>query len=142
MEGPSERLVVTINGRVHEIPAYRPATGSRLGGAEAWWRPLLLLGGLLLVLAGFVGADLGSEAAVGGVALFLATAVVAGTERYELATALGLAGVFWTAAGISVALRVDPSLNASLLGLALVGLVSLAAGVLSVHRSRLEQRTD
>jgi len=134
MEGPSERLVVVVDGRVHEIPAYRSAPGPELAGARRWRGALLLLGGLLLGLGGFVGANLGAEAAVGGVMLFLATAVVAGTERYELATALGVSGVVWTSAGMSVALGADPSLTGSLAGFVIVGLVAVGTAALGPFR--------
>jgi hypothetical protein len=94
---------------------------------------------LVLLLGAFVGANWGSAAAIGGFAMFLTTAVLAGTERYELATGLGVSAVVWTAAGISVYLGVDRSLFGSFLGFAFFGSTALVAGVLGIRRSRLRE---
>jgi len=136
MGEPAGRIVMVTDGRVLEIPASRPARLSRLEGSVEWWESLAILGGSLLVLGAFVGAVLGSAAAICGFVLFLATAVVAGAERYEFATALGVSGVIWTSAGISVYLGTDPSLIGSLLGFAIVGAAALVAGMFGALRRR------
>jgi len=137
----TERRVLVVNGRVHEVPARRSADSVRLEGSVAWWASLVVLGGLLVVLGALVGADLGVAAAIGGVALFFATAVLAGDERYEFATALGAAGVLWTSMGIAVDLGTDPAPTASLFVLASVGVLTMFAGVLGgLRRSGDEKR--
>ena len=133
MNEPPGRSVVVINGRVHEIPAPRSVDWVRLERSVAWWASLALLGGLLILLGIFVGADLGLVSAIGGVALFFATAALAGDERYELATAAGVAGVVWTSSGIAVDLGTDPSLTGSLVVFAVTGAVMLLAGVLGAR---------
>jgi hypothetical protein len=130
MAPPAERTVLVVNGRVHEVPARSSADGAHLEGSVAWWQSLALLGGLLLVLGILVGANVGVAAAIAGVGLFFATAVVAGDERYETATALGIAAVIWTSMGIALDLGTDPSLPGSLLSFAVVGAAMLIAGVL------------
>jgi hypothetical protein len=136
MTESSERVVLVVNGRVHEIPAHRSPGGPGPRDAADWWVALIVLGGALVVLGGFVGFNLGPEAAVGGVALFVFTAIVAGVERNELATALGAAGVVWTSAGISVTLGADPWLLGSALGFAIVGVAVVAGGEIGVRRAR------
>jgi hypothetical protein len=136
MVEPAGRSVAVIDGRVLEVPARRSASTLHLEGSVAWWGSLALLGGSLVVLGAFVGAGLGSEAAVGGVALFLATAILAGSERYEFATALGVSAVIWTSAGIAVNLGADPSWAGSFLAFAGVGVAALVAGGLGALRRR------
>lgn len=140
MSGSSERVVIVVNGRVLEIPAYHPTGPTALENSVAWWESVVLLGVALVVLGVLVGADLGSVAAVGGVALFLATGIVAGAERYEAATALGVAAVLWTSAGISVSLGVDPSLIGSLVAFATIGAVVIVAGSWGAARRRAQER--
>ncbi|HEY1197769.1 MAG TPA: hypothetical protein VGG32_03470 [Thermoplasmata archaeon] len=136
MAEPAGRTMIVVDGRVLEMPSYRSASTARLEGSVAWWGSLALLGGSLLVLGAFVGADLGSATAIGGVVLFLVAAILAGAERYELATALGVSAVLWTSAGIAVYLGTDPSLIGSLLAFAIVGVVALVAGGLGALRKR------
>ncbi|MGA8711160.1 MAG: hypothetical protein WB786_08050 [Thermoplasmata archaeon] len=130
MTEPAGRTVLVVNGRVYEVPPRRSADLVRLEGSVIWWEALALLGGSLLILGGFLGADLGFAAALVGVALFFVTAVFAADERYEFATALGIAAVIWTSAGIAVDLGTDPSLIGSFLAFGIVGATMLIAGVL------------
>jgi hypothetical protein len=136
MSGSSDRVVLVVNGRVHELSGHRSVDDVRFGATAAWWGALALLGAALLVLGGFVTGALGTAAAIGGVVLFLGTAVVAGAEQYEFATALGTSAVVWTATGISLDLGADPSLSASAVGFALVGFSILIAGAIGTWRNR------
>lgn len=106
MTEPEGRRVLVINGRILEVTAYHSSGPPRLENTVAWWGSLVLLGGMLLVLSGFAAAGWGARAAVGGVVLFLVTAVLAGTERYEFATAAGVAALLWTSAGVAVLLEI------------------------------------
>ena len=136
MTEPAGRTIIVVNGRVEELPAHYPSRITGRGEATEGWISLALLGGLLLALGALVGTDQGSAAAIGGVVLFLATAVLGGAERYEFATALGVSGVVWTAAGMSVYLGIDPSLVGSFLGFAIVGVASVGAGTAGALRKR------
>jgi len=127
--------VIVVNGRVLEIPAHHSVGFPPLEGSIAWWKSLALLGGMLVGVGAFVGADWGSATAVGGVLLFFAAAILSGAERYEFATAVGLAAVIWTSAGISVALGADPSLIGSFLGFVVVGAAALGTGGYRMLRS-------
>jgi hypothetical protein len=130
------RSIIVVNGRVLEIPAHRSVVFPPLEGSLAWWKSLALLGGMLVVVGAFVGADWGSAAAIGGVLLFFAAAILSGSERYEFATAVGVAALIWTSAGISVDLRADPSLIGSSLGFVVVGAAALLTGSYGILRSR------
>ncbi|MGA8542356.1 MAG: hypothetical protein WB947_02260 [Thermoplasmata archaeon] len=101
----------------------------------AWWGSLALLGALLVTAGLLVGADMGETVAIAGVALFFATAVLAGAERTEWATALGVAGVVWTAVGISLVLGSDPSRFGSLVGLSVSGAAMVLIGILGAARA-------
>lgn len=71
-----------------------------LGATPEWKRALAVLGALLVG----EGATLlvnAEWAAIGGVALFLVAAVAAGSERLELATSLGTAGLCWVGGGVA-----------------------------------------
>lgn len=115
--------------------AYRPSTLVDFEDTVAWWAALASLGGLLVGAGVLVGLGTGDAVAISGVALFFATAVLAGFERIEAATAVGVAAVVWTAAGISVALGTDPSLVGSFVGLAGVGAVAVAVGCTGARRA-------
>jgi hypothetical protein len=127
------RTILVIRGRVVEVP---PSRADYRRDPRAWWKALSLLGGTLLGLGVSVGAGLGPLSAIGGVALFVAAAVVAGSERYEFATALGCAGIIWTSAGIAIYLGTDPSLGLTVLAFAAAGFAALAVGILGAFRAR------
>lgn len=133
-ETPSQAPIV-VQGRVLEPAAYRPSTFVDLEDTPEWWKALVLLG-VLLVLAGvLVRAGAGELEAVLGVGLFFGTAVLAGRDRVELATAVGSAAVVATALGISVVLGTDPWVYETFLGFAILGAVLTLAGVLGLARS-------
>ncbi len=96
--------MIVVDGRVVYPSAYRPSTFLDLEATVEWYRSLGLLGLLLSALGAAVAANGGELAAVVGVGLFFATAVLAGQDRVEIATALGTAGVVWAAIGISLTL--------------------------------------
>lgn len=96
--------MIVVDGRVVYPSTYRPSTFLDLAATVEWYRSLGLLGLLLGALGAAVAVNGGAAAAVVGVGLFFATAVLAGQDRIELATALGTAGVVWTAIGISLTL--------------------------------------
>ncbi len=125
-----------MNGQILSPSAYRPSTVVDFEDTVAWWSSLSILGALLVVAGILVGVGRGEVVAISGVGLFFATAVLAGVELTEGATALGVAGVVWTAAGISVALGTDPSLKGSLVGFVLVGVAAVGVGVLGSLRAR------
>ena len=133
---PTDRPFIVVNGRVLSPAAYRPSTLVDLEDTPAWWSSLALLGVLLIAAGALAGDGRGEAVAVGAVALFLTTAVLAGYERTELATATGSSGVIWSALGISTVLGTDPSLLGTFLGFALGGSLALAAGLLGVARLR------
>ncbi len=135
MGEPTRRIVVGVNGRVHELSPSRLPHVARREDPARWWRAFSAWSILTLPLGVLVGLGLGSPTAIGGFLLFLATAVVVGDERYELGTALGASGVVWTASGISVYLGVDPSLLASLVGFEVVGALGLIAAGLGLLRA-------
>lgn len=135
MEEYVGRNVTVVDGRVVEVPAHRSVGFPPLEGSVAWWEALALLGGLLVALGAFVAADWGSATAIAGVLLFFAAAILAGADRYEFATALGVAAVIWTSAGISVYLGADPSLLGSFLGFVIAGTAALVTGGFRTLRS-------
>jgi hypothetical protein len=115
-------------------PGYRPATLVELRDTVEWWNSVALFGGLMVGLALGAAAGSGEVVAIVGFALFLATAVVAGAERFEAATAVGAAAVIWTALGISLVLGTDPSPAGTALGFALVGAAAGIGGVAGRRR--------
>jgi hypothetical protein len=135
-DDPAGWRVIKVGDRFLEVTPSLSVGAFRAQRPDAWWSCLAVLGGSLLALAGLVGAGLGSVAAIGGVVLFLATAVAAGAERYAIATATGVAAVVWTSAGVSVDLGVDHSLFVSFLALASVGAAASIVGGLGALRRR------
>ncbi len=113
--------MIVVEDRVVYPSEYRPSTFLNFEDTIAWWRSLAVLGALITILAVVVEADQGELAAIVGVGLFFATAVVAGQERRELGTALGTAGVVWTATGISLVLGTLGSVTAAALAIGTVG---------------------
>jgi hypothetical protein len=138
-EEPSHPPIV-VNGRVLPPSAYRPSTFLELGDTVAWWGSLALLGVLLAGAGILVGADQGEWLAISGVSLFFATAVLAGAERTEAATAVGVAAIVWTSAGIALVLGTDANLWASLLGFAAVGATAVALGSIGAFRVRARSK--
>jgi hypothetical protein len=126
----ADRVIIVSRVGIQEVGPHRSAQLVRLERSVAWWTSLATWGALLLPLGALVGSGLGPSGAIGGFLLFLVTAVVVGDEQYELATALGVSAVIWTAAGISVSLGADRSLVASLVALTAVGTLGLVVGVL------------
>ena len=120
--------MIVVEGRVLSPSVYRASSFVELEDTVAWWGSLATLGALLVAAGVLLGADRGELVAIGGVTLFFATAVLAGAERPEPATSLGVAGVVWTSAGVSLALGTDPSLVGSMLGLSVAGAILLALG--------------
>ena len=113
-----DRPVIVVDGRLLGPSAYRPSAFAELQDTVAWWSALAALGGLLSRRGRSRSAAVGERPSPStGVAL-VATAVLAGAELTEMATALGVAAVVWTSAGISVALGTDQSLVGSFAGLA------------------------
>jgi len=136
MGGASERLVIVVDGRLHEIPASHPAGRARGQESKTWSSSLTTLGASLEVLGGIEYAGLGPETAICGFALFLVTAVLAGDGRYELATAVGVSAIIWTSVGVALVLgTVTPSVFA-LVALAVVGGVALFGGFASRPHGR------
>ena len=128
--------MIVVDGEVVSPTAYRPSAFVDLEDTVAWWSALAVLGAFLFALGALVGRGLGETVAVSGVLLFFATAVLAGAERTEFATAVGAAAVVWTATGIAVVLGSDPSLFVSLLGFTIGGASFLALGSLGAARAR------
>ncbi len=135
-----DRPVIVVDGRLLGPSAYRPSAFAELQDTVAWWSALAALGGLLLVAGVLVGSGGGEAVAISGVALFFATAVLAGAELTEMATALGVAAVVWTSAGISVALGTDPSLVGSFAGLAASGGLGLLSGFVGALRANARSK--
>ena len=138
--------MIVVEDRVVYPSEYRPSTFLNFEDTIAWWRSLAVLGALVALLAVAVVGDEGELAAIVGVVLFFATAVVAGQERYELGTALGTAGVVWTATGISLVLRTlgpnaVPALAFGAVG-GLVLLLSLARAGRAGARAKRISKTD
>ena len=106
----------------------------RVERTAAWYRSLGVLGGSMIVLGVLVGSNDALAAAIGGFVMLLATAIIGGAEKYELATVAGVSGVIWTSAGISGSLGTDPSPFVAFLTLALVGGFALATGVVGAVR--------
>jgi hypothetical protein len=134
-EPPSQPWLV-LDGRLVRPSAYRPATFVDFENTAAWWSALAVLGALILGFSVLAGARYDESTAVAGVALFFVTAVLAGVERIELATAFGAAGVIGTSLGISLVLGTDPSLAATAWGFGIVGGAALLAGVVGALRTR------
>jgi hypothetical protein len=132
----ARQFVVVSGGRVLEVPSSLAAHHAYLANSVAWWESLALLGASLAILGALTGAVLGTAAAICGFTFFLITAVIAGTERYEFATALGVSGIVWTSTGISVSLGTDPSLVGSFVAFEVFGVSSLAVGVLGAVRAK------
>ncbi len=127
-DGNGSSPYIVVGERVVPHSAYRPAPLGELADTPAWWGSLALLGAATLLGGVLLGIRSGEVVAVGGVVLFLLTAVAAGAERTEIATALAASGMVWTAAGISVVAGVDGAVLATTLAFALVGAVLLGAG--------------
>jgi len=125
--------MLVLNGRVYEVV---PSRSTYLSGSVEWWGALTLCGALLLGLSLLVGLGAGTVGAIGGVACFLAAGVLAGSERYEFATAVGAAAIVWTTTGISVYLGTDPALGASSVVLGTLGGLALVAGGTMTLRGR------
>jgi hypothetical protein len=133
---PRSSPFVVVGGRVLPHSAYRPTPLAELADTRAWRAALAVLGSLLVGAGVLVGSGSGEATAIGGVVLFLATAVVAGMERNEIASALAVAAIVWTAAGISVVTGTDGGLLASLIGFVLVGISFVAAGLMGIVHPR------
>jgi hypothetical protein len=134
--------MIRVNGRVLEIGPSRSATGGRLESSATWWESLAILGASLVLLGSLVNSALGSAAGIGGVVGFLAAAALAGAERFELATALGVSGVVWTSAGIAVYLGVDRFLWGSFLGFVAVGGFALILGGAKSFQRRAQRHSE
>ncbi len=128
-DGDGSSPFIVVGERVVPRSAYRPAPLGELADTAAWWGALGVLGAGLVAGGTLLGVRTGEVVAIGGVALFLLTAVAAGAERTELATALAVSGMVWTAAGISVVAGVDGSVFVTGLAFALVGAILLGAGI-------------
>lgn len=131
----ANRPVIVVDGRVLPPQAYRPSPFAALEGTLAWWSALSVLGGLLVVAGVLIGSNLGEATAIGGVTLFFGTAVCAGAERGEIATALGTAGLVWTGLGIAVVLGTDATPRGSLIGLGVCGGTMVGIGVVGAVRA-------
>jgi len=140
MGDSADRTVLVINGRVTEIPAHQPGGPVRIENSVPWWESVALFGALLIGLAAFLGARDGAAAAVGGVALFLLTAVLAGTERYEFATAAGVAALLWTSAGVALYLGVGSAPAVWFVTFASAGSATTVAGTVGAVRLRSKGR--
>ncbi|MGI0070612.1 MAG: hypothetical protein ACRECT_00810 [Thermoplasmata archaeon] len=127
--------MLRLDGPVVSPSVYPPSTFVDLEDSVAWWSALSTLGALLAGAGVLLGAGAGEAVAIGGVALFFATAVSAGLELIEAGTALGVAAVVWTAGGIAAALGTDPSPTGSLVGLGGVGVVLVIVGALGARRA-------
>jgi hypothetical protein len=134
--------ILLVGDRVVPHTAYRPSPWAELTDTPAWWGALALFGGLLVAAGATVGFASGEVTAIGGVLLFFATAVVAGAERTEAATALALAGLVWTAAGISRAIGADGAPTETLYAFVVIGIVAVAVGVAGATRSARRARAD
>lgn len=130
----TDRTILVINGRVYEVRPSRSVGSCYLSGSVAWWGALAVWGALVLGLAAFVGVGLGAMSAIGGVVWFLGAGVLAGWERYELATALAVSGIVWTSTGIAVYLGTDSFLGYTVIAFAVVGLVALVIGRVGAFR--------
>jgi len=71
--------------------------------------------------------------------LFFITAVLAGAERYEFATALGVAALLWTSAGVAVYLGLGGSPAAWFVAFASAGVATTVAGTAGALRLRSEE---
>jgi hypothetical protein len=133
MAEPVGRTILVLNGRVYELP---PSRATYLSGSVAWWGALALWGALVLGLGMVVGAGAGAWSAIGGVVCFLFAGVLVGSERYELATAVGASAIIWTSTGIAVYPGTDPAPGASALVLGVLGGLALVAGGTMALRRR------
>jgi len=127
--------LLLVGDRVVPHSAFRPSPWSELASTPAWWGALALLGSLVAVAGATAGIASGEVTAIGGVLLFFATAVAAGAERTEAATALALAGLVWTSTGISLATGTDGSAAATLDGFLGMGALLVVLGLAGVGRS-------
>jgi hypothetical protein len=127
--------VLLVGDRVVPHTVYRPSPWSELSDTPAWWGALALLGGLITLAGATSGISSGEVTAIGGVLLFFATAVAAGAERTELATALALAGLVWTSTGIALAIGTDGSATGTLIAFAALGVALVVVGVAGAARS-------
>jgi hypothetical protein len=127
--------ILLVGDRVVPHSAYRPTPWAELSDTPAWWGSLALLGGLVALAGTTVGVSAGEATAIGGVLLFFATAVVAGAERTEAATALAVAGLVWTSAGISLATGADGAPTETLYAFVGVGIAVAALGIAGAIRS-------
>jgi hypothetical protein len=121
---------------VHELPGPRSPGLSWREDPATVGSCVALVGGLTVGLALLLILSRGSSASVFGVVLFLAAAVLAGAERYDLATGVGISAMVFTTVGISVYLGVDASPIESALGFLTVGVGLLLAGTAGWHRER------
>lgn len=127
--------MIVREGRVLGPAAYRPGVFRDLEDTVEWWSALATFGGLTLGAGLLAGAGEGDPLALGGVALFFLTAVLAGAERIEFATGVGTAALVWTATGIGIGLGTDPSFLGSLVALGAVGAAALCVGVRGAVRA-------
>jgi hypothetical protein len=127
--------LLLVGDRVVPRGAYRPSPWSDLADTPAWWGSLGVLGALVALAGGTSGIAPGEVTAIGGVLLFFATAIVAGAERAEVATALAAAALVWTSTGISLASGTDGSPSATLDAFVGVGVLLALLGVAGAMRS-------
>ncbi len=132
--------VLRVADRIVRHAAYRPSPWADLADTPAWWGALALFGALVAFGGTTVGIASGEATAIGGVLLFLATAVVAGAERTEAATALACAGLVWTSAGISLATGADGAPLATFAAFVGVGAFLIALGTVGAVRSSRRAR--
>jgi len=137
MRPAPSRTVRPAEGQLVDLPVGSVGSGVRGEAPNAWCQSAAVLGGGLVVLGVLVDRGVGTTTAIAGVSLFFATAVLAGFERYEWATAVGFSAIVWTAAGIAISLGTDryPLGAAAGLGFAGAGLVVL--GVVRARRRRV-----
>lgn len=126
-----------LEGEVVTPRAYRPSTAFDFEDTVAAWSALAIAGTLIAIAGLLVVAGMGEAATLLGVGLFFGTAVVAGADRIEVATALGVGGVICMAAGVSAVLGSDPSRLGPFVGLAAAGALATGfggVGALRAHR--------
>jgi len=129
-----------VDGRAVAPSVYRPASIVDLGNTVAWWSSLALLGAAVAAAGLLVAGGAGEALAIGGVALFVITASVAGAERIEPATALGASAMIWTSAGIALVLGDRPPLGSVVAPMLAVGMSFLVLGTLGALRARHDGR--
>lgn len=140
MDPPPSRGLIYAGGRVFEPAAYRPSSVLRLEDTVAWWTAVAAFGFLLVAAGTMALGRSGTALAIGGVVCFLATAVVAGSERFELATVLAIAGVVLTSIGISIVLGTDPSILGTAIVLLIFGAFVMGAGAAGGRRAGARER--